>query len=136
MSDAELQELNLIGLTKEHYLNVHSELVSRLKRIDELYISIISRQVVPNCLSLRTLLFKYVPVGPSEDIDTNALLAAYLNSAHTVAWAKRGCSARTSLGFMVQRALAADLKISKHRADSLSQQSGTNFLLDLLTRLC
>lgn len=115
MTDDELQELGLISLTQEHYLTLQHELVSRLRRINEMYVTIYSRVPTPTCPTLRKLLFKAVPVGPSDDITGDGLFDLFLDTAHDVAQARLGCYLKSPIGAMVRRRLAADLKISKHR---------------------
>lgn len=117
MSDEELRELGLISLTEEHYLTLQRELVARLHRINALYVKICSHQPTPKCPTLRRLLMFRTPppVGPSEEITGDGLFKLFIEDAHGVAAARLQSYLRSSLGGLVRRRLAEDLKISKHR---------------------
>lgn len=116
MTDEELQELGLISLTSEHYRTLQLELVSRLRAINAMYVKLYSHLPVPSCPSLRRMLFRSAPaVVPSGDITGDALYKLFVDFGHLVALARKRSSTRSAIGAMVQRELATDLKISKHR---------------------
>jgi hypothetical protein len=117
LSDAELQELGLISLTAEHYSTLQQELVARLRCINSLYTKLHSHSPTPTCPGLRKLFLpRSAPaVLPAGDISANTLYELYIDFAHLVAAAKSRCVSQSAIGAMVQRRLATDLKISKHR---------------------
>jgi hypothetical protein len=117
LSDDELQELGLISLTAEHYSTLQQELVARLRCINSLYTKLHGHIPTPTCPGLRKLFFPHSApaVLPIGDISANALYELYIDFAHLVAAAKSRCVAQSAIGAMVQRRLATDLKISKHR---------------------
>jgi hypothetical protein len=117
LSDDELQELGLISLTAEHYSTLQQELVARLRCINSLYAELHSHVPTPTCPGLRKLFLpRSAPaVLPIGDISANALYELYIDFAHLVAAAKSRCVSQSAIGAMVQRRLATDLKISKHR---------------------
>jgi hypothetical protein len=117
LSDDELQELGLISLTAEHYSTLQQELVARLRCINSLYVKLHSHSPTPTCPGLRKLCFpRSAPaVLPAGVISANTLYELYIDFAHLVAAAKSRCVSQSAIGAMVQRRLATDLKISKHR---------------------
>jgi hypothetical protein len=117
LSDDELQELGLISLTAEHYSTLQQELVARLRCINSLYTKLHGHSPTPTCPGLRKLFLpRAAPaVLPTGDISANTLYELYVDFAHLVAAAKSRCVSQSAIGAMVQRRLATDLKISKHR---------------------
>ena len=115
MSDDELQELGLISLTQEHHLTLQHELISRLKRINELFVELHSHYLTPKC-SLRRIVFRTPFVQPTDTkIDGTGLFDLFIDLAHGLAVAHQYCARHSAIGAMVQRRLAVDLKNTKHR---------------------
>jgi hypothetical protein len=101
LTDEDLDSIGLASLTQRTYLAQQSALLSQLSRINEVYIEIYSRQLVPKCQSLS--MFYLPPVVPSEDLSLEALYNQYLTASHHYAAGRLSMRLRSSLGDAVRR---------------------------------